>query len=64
MLNDEDISDEDYNHAQTLWKEFRMSTFRDYLELHNTRVRPIRVKWPMSDVSIFRQKNSDSDADV
>ena len=26
-----------------------------------TRVRPIRVKWPMSDVPIFRRKNSDSD---
>ena len=25
------------------------------------RVRPIRVKWPMFDVPIFRQKNSDSD---
>jgi len=26
-----------------------------------TRVRPIRVKWPMFDVLIFRRKNSDSD---
>jgi len=25
------------------------------------RVRPIRVKWPMFDVPIFRRKNSDSD---
>jgi len=25
------------------------------------RVRPIRVKWPMSDVPMFRRKNSDSD---
>jgi len=29
--------------------------------IQNTRVRPIRVKWPMSDVPIFRRKNSDSD---
>jgi len=34
-LNDENISDEDYNHAQMVWKEFGMSTFRDYLELYN-----------------------------
>jgi len=34
-LNDEDISDEDYNHAQKVWEEFGMSTFRDYLELYN-----------------------------
>jgi len=27
----------------------------------NSRVRPIRVKWPMFDVPIFRRKNSDSD---
>ena len=25
-LNDEDISDEDYSHAQTVWKEFGAST--------------------------------------
>ena len=35
-LNDEDISDEDYSHAQMVWKEFGVSTFRDYLELYNT----------------------------
>ena len=35
-LNDEDISDEDYSHAQMVWKEFGASTFRDYLELYNT----------------------------
>jgi len=34
-LNDEHISDEDYNCAQMVWKEFGMSTFRDYLELYN-----------------------------
>ena len=34
-FNDENISDEDYSHAKTVWKEFVMSTFRDYLELYN-----------------------------
>jgi len=34
-FSDENISDEDYSHAQTVWKEFGMSTFRDYLELYN-----------------------------
>jgi len=32
-----------------------------YVKKLRTRVRPIRVKWPMSDVPIFRRKNSDSD---
>ena len=34
-LNDEDVTDEDYNHAKTVWKEFDMKTLRDYLELYN-----------------------------
>ena len=29
------------------------------INLLKIRVRPIRVKWPMSDVPIFRRKNSD-----
>ncbi|XP_065681600.1 uncharacterized protein LOC136095231 [Hydra vulgaris] len=34
-LNDEGISDEDYLHAQTVWKEFDCETFRDYHNLYN-----------------------------
>ena len=34
-LTDSDISDEDYKHAQTVWKEFECKTLRDYLELYN-----------------------------
>ncbi|XP_065640538.1 uncharacterized protein LOC136073101 [Hydra vulgaris] len=34
-LNNERISDEDYLHAQTVWKEFDCETFRDYLNLYN-----------------------------
>ncbi|XP_065642809.1 uncharacterized protein LOC136074419 [Hydra vulgaris] len=34
-LNDEDISDEDYSHAQTVWNEFHCKTFRDYHDLYN-----------------------------
>ena len=34
-LNDSDISDEDYEHAQTVWKEFGCKTLRDYLNLYN-----------------------------
>ena len=34
-LNEEDISDEDYQHAQAVWKEFGCITFRDYLMLYN-----------------------------
>ena len=29
------ISDEDYKHAQEVWKEFGCKTLRDYLELYN-----------------------------
>jgi len=36
-LNDTNrpISDEDYEHAQTVWKEFRCKILRDYLDLYN-----------------------------
>jgi len=34
-LNDCDISDEDYVHAQTVWKEFDCETMRDYHNLYN-----------------------------
>ncbi|XP_065639695.1 uncharacterized protein LOC136072408 [Hydra vulgaris] len=34
-LNNEDISDEDYLHAQTVWKEFNCENFRDYHNLYN-----------------------------
>ncbi|XP_065667722.1 uncharacterized protein LOC136088013 [Hydra vulgaris] len=34
-LNDEDISDDDYSHAQTVWNEFDCKTFRDYHDLYN-----------------------------
>ena len=34
-LNESDISDEDYEHAQTVWKEFKCETLRNYLELYN-----------------------------
>ena len=34
-LNDEGISDEEYEHAQNVWKVFEMKTFRDYHNLYN-----------------------------
>ncbi|XP_065650343.1 uncharacterized protein LOC136078498 [Hydra vulgaris] len=34
-LNAEDISDDDYSHAQIVWKEFNCKTFRDYHDLYN-----------------------------
>jgi hypothetical protein len=34
-LNDSGISDDDYEHAQTVWKEFGCKTFRDYHDLYN-----------------------------
>ena len=34
-LNDEGISDEDYAHAQNVWKVFKCKTFRDYHNLYN-----------------------------
>ena len=33
-LNDEDISDEDYSHAQNVWKTFGCQTIRDYHDLY------------------------------
>ena len=34
-LNDSDISDEDYEHAKTVWNEFGFKTFREYHDLYN-----------------------------
>ena len=34
-LNDCDISDADYHHAQTVWKEFNFKTLREYHDLYN-----------------------------
>ena len=34
-LNDEGISDEDYQHAQKVWKTFQMKTLKDYHNLYN-----------------------------
>ena len=34
-LNDCDISNEDYAHAETVWEEFGCKTFRDYHDLYN-----------------------------
>ena len=34
-LNDEDISDEDYEHAIKVWKTFGMKTLQDYHDLYN-----------------------------
>jgi hypothetical protein len=34
-LNDCEISDEDYEHAQRVWKEFGFKTFRAYHDLYN-----------------------------
>ena len=33
-LNDEEISDDDYNHALNVWKTFKCKTIRDYHNLH------------------------------
>ena len=33
-LNNKDISDEDYTHAQKIWKEFGMKTMKDYHNLY------------------------------
>ena len=34
-LTGEDITEEDYEHAQTVWREFDMKTLRDYHNLYN-----------------------------
>ncbi|XP_065654868.1 uncharacterized protein LOC136081480 [Hydra vulgaris] len=34
-LNAEDLSDDDYSHAQIVWKDFNCKTFRDYHDLYN-----------------------------
>ena len=33
-LIDSEISDEDYEHAQKVWKQFEMKTFREYHDLY------------------------------
>ena len=44
-LNDEHITDEDYEHAQTVWKEFGCRTLGDY---HDSYVKTDVV--PLADV--------------
>ena len=34
-LNDENISDDDYEHAKTVWKEFRIKTLEEYTAFYN-----------------------------
>ena len=34
-LNDEEITNEDYEHAKTVWKEFRTKTLEKYTSLYN-----------------------------
>ena len=34
VLNDTDITEEDYKHAQNVWKTFNMKTMRDYHDLY------------------------------
>ena len=34
-LNDEDMSDEDYEHARKVWETFEMKTLKDYHNLYN-----------------------------
>jgi len=34
-LNDSDISNEDYEHAQVVWREFGFKTFKEYHNLYN-----------------------------
>jgi len=35
-LNEEDITDEDYEHAKTVWKKFGIKPVSEYQELYNT----------------------------
>ena len=35
ILTNEDISDEDYNHAKLIWRRFQCKTFKDYYNLYN-----------------------------
>jgi len=34
-LNEEAITDEDYEHAQKVWKEFNINSLREYHDLYN-----------------------------
>ena len=34
-LTDDGITDEDYQHAHTVWKEFNIETIKDYHNLYN-----------------------------
>ena len=34
-LNDEETINEDYEHAKTVWKEFRIKTLEEYTKLYN-----------------------------
>ena len=34
-LTGEDITEEDYQHAQTVWKEFNIESMKDYHNLYN-----------------------------
>jgi len=34
-LNEEDITDQDYEHAKTVWKKIGIKTVREYQELYN-----------------------------
>ena len=34
-MNDENISDEDYEYAETVWKEFGIRTLKEYTGLYN-----------------------------
>ena len=34
-LTGEDITDEDYQHAQKMWKEFNIESMKDYHNLYN-----------------------------
>ena len=34
-LTDECVTDDDYQHAQTVWKEFNIESMKDYHNLYN-----------------------------